>query len=447
MGTDGAVLTEEASVHVIQQPASSGTATPLAPAPSSLLSIYPIIIRATVLFSAFLVGILGALQAGINSACAKHFGGLFLVATVSSFVGGLLCLTVAVVIEQRLSGLSDARCLCWRRWPKSYHLVPGVLGVTFVTLSLSVTRVTGFALFFVLSCIGFLAMGLVIDHRGLFNAPRRAASIGRVIALVVACSGAAMSTASTLSLDSAQPPWLLAICSLLALCAGFLLPMQASINRDAASLLPSKLSASWWSFCGGTLAAVAALGIEVAISGPVSSESGASGAVSSSAWWMYTGGPIGAVYILSGIWGVGVVGVAAYFVALLCGQLAGAAVIDAIGAFGTNVATASPLRGIGIAIVVAAAFGMQLAGEKSFNACCRRLPADTTVTSTASEPLPPEPQLHDEPQLTSTTEANVAVESVDSIRGDIDGHPSPVTHTAESSSLVVPRRWGTRLLL
>jgi transporter family-2 protein len=51
-------------------------------------------------------------------------------------------------------------------------------------------------------------------------------------------------------------------------------------------------------------------------------------------WWAWIGGPLGAVYVAASIWAVPQVGVLTVVAAAVLGQLVGALVLDAVGAFG-----------------------------------------------------------------------------------------------------------------
>ena len=254
-----------------------------------------------------------------------------------------------------------ARCDClrWRQRPSWYHFLPGVFGATFVTASLSITVVIGYALYFVMTTAGFLVTSAIIDHRGAFGGAVRHMSWQRLFAILVAMAGAVMAVYDRLKTLSAAgtDPGLLALCIILSFFAGFLLPNQASINRQAAERLPSKLAASWWSFTCGCVTIAIALAAQLGIQSDRAAL--VPHAFTTSLWWHYMGGPLGVIYIASGIYLVRIIGSAPFFVALTCGQLATSAAIDATGALGAAVAPVTVVRGIGIALVMVAAGLMQ----------------------------------------------------------------------------------------
>jgi bacterial/archaeal transporter family-2 protein len=294
------------------------------------------------------------------------------------------------------SRLRGCGCLAWRVRPAWYMGLPGVLGATFVTASLSLTLVTGYSLYFVLTTAGFLVTSATLDHRGAFGGAVRRVTPQRLAAIALAMAGAVLAVwdrllqaaSSSSSLSSSTSPGLLAGCVVASLCAGLLLPLQASINRSAAERLPSKLAASWWSFSCGCAAIAVALAVQLGVQSDRAARVPA--AFAASEWWEYAGGPLGVIYIASGIYLVRVVGSAPFFLALTCGQLAASAAIDATGAIGTPVSPLTPLRGAGIGLVMVAAAAMQapevrwraLAARAGCGRCCqhpRRAPHDSVA--------------------------------------------------------------------
>ena len=78
----------------------------------------------------------------------------------------------------------------------------------------------------------------------------------------------------------------------------------------------------------------------------------------------YLGGAIGVVYVASTIFVTGAIGSSLYFVSLVCGQLAGSTLLDAVGPFGAPVIVAGGLRIAGIVLVLLSAAAMQLSPQQ-----------------------------------------------------------------------------------
>jgi bacterial/archaeal transporter family-2 protein len=316
----------------------------------------------------FVVGLLGALQGTFNTRAGAHFR-IQILGTAISFGGGLLLLTAGAAFEVWRSSSSSPTsaplpCLRWSRRPSPWLLLPGTLGVLFVTASIVLSAVVGYALFYVPAVVGQLVGAAAIDH--VTGRARLTARVALLLAL--AALGAALSVLDRLQNAGAaggaggDEGGVGAVVGsvLVALVVGSFMPGQATLNRRAAEILPSRLQATWWSFFTGTLSACVATGIQMAVQTDDTRRLWERTA--DSEWFMWFGGPLGVIYIASTIWCVGLLGAARYFVCLMGGQLCGAAILDAVGAFGSPVRPAGPARGAGIALVILAAAAIQLGG-------------------------------------------------------------------------------------
>ena len=301
------------------------------------------------------VGLAVACQVLLNSTLSAHFGlGIF--STAVSFGSGLAYLTAACALEARAAGLPFLR---WRERPRPALLLPGALGVAFVTCGNVLSPLAGYSLFWVCVVVGQLAMSAALDATGFSLAGRRIpVSAAKAALLALAAGGAAMAVAGGLGTAAGVSPGLLVACAAGSAAAGAVMPLQAALNRHAALLLPSRLAATWWSFFFGTLLSLAVLAISLGTAPAVAARFPVAFASSEFVW--YLGGAIGVVYVASTIFVTGHIGSSLYFVSLICGQLAGSAALDALGAFGTPAILAGPLRVAGIVLVLAAAATMQL---------------------------------------------------------------------------------------
>ena len=77
-------------------------------------------------------------------------------------------------------------------------------------------------------------------------------------------------------------------------------------------------------------------------------------------WWTLVGGAVGAIFVIGALIVAPKVGIAAFFVFVVLGQLLGAAAIDHFGAFGTTVSAITRPRAIGILLVAVGAAISQL---------------------------------------------------------------------------------------
>lgn len=291
------------------------------------------------------------MQAAVNTKAGAHFG-LSLVGPFFTFFIALVLLTVAAAIEARVMQIPF---LLWSARPQIHHLLPGLIGVAFVAGGVIVSAQVGAALFWIPLICGQLTASAVLDHFGLSTAggEKKPIDAFKSGALVLAVVGAVLSVAERLNAPGKLSPGVILAYEVAALIIGALTPVQAALSRAAVARLPSRLAATWWSFAVGLVSIAIALGAQAGI------ESAAAAAFSArfddSLWWYYTGGIFGVAYIGTTIFWAPRIGSARYFVALVSGQLAGSAAIDATGALGFAVTPLGPERGVGIALVLVAA--------------------------------------------------------------------------------------------
>lgn len=127
--------------------------------------------------------------------------------------------------------------------------------------------------------------------------------------------------------------------------AGVAATLQAPVNSALGRVAENSL-----------LAAAVSFGIGFCVLAVVVLATGGAGAVpklSGAAWWMFCGGALGAFYVWASLWGVPVLGVVTMVSALILGQMAGALVLDSVGAFGLPVRELSLPR-VAAAVLVAA---------------------------------------------------------------------------------------------
>ena len=128
-------------------------------------------------------------------------------------------------------------------------------------------------------------------------------------------------------------------------CGGMAVAIQPSINARLAQKVGSYES-SLISFAVGTLALL----LVVAISGR-----GTLRGVAAASWWELTGGLLGAFFVTLTIIAVPRLGTSAVMAAIITGQLAAGALLDHFGLFGLRHLPFTPLRCIGIFLLLAGA--------------------------------------------------------------------------------------------
>ncbi|RGP35233.1 DMT family transporter [Pseudotabrizicola alkalilacus] len=126
------------------------------------------------------------------------------------------------------------------------------------------------------------------------------------------------------------------------LVGGIAIAVQAPLNGALGRTLGAALPAAAVSFAVGFIA------LMVLSFATVGNPFGRLGAVP---LWQWAGGLLGAYYVWSVIWGVPTLGVVTAMAALILGQMAGALMLDAVGAFGVPVQPISLTRILAVVMV------------------------------------------------------------------------------------------------
>jgi len=136
---------------------------------------------------------------------------------------------------------------------------------------------------------------------------------------------------------------------------GMLLSLQPAINTAMARQLGSPLLASLCSI-------LISFGLLALVWMTLGGFSGNWSKIATLPWWVLVGGAAGACFVAGGVLIAPRIGLAMFFVCVVAGQLAGAALADAFGAFGGVERTISPYRVIGIVLVAVGAAVAQAGG-------------------------------------------------------------------------------------
>ncbi|MEO1681027.1 MAG: DMT family transporter [Pseudomonadota bacterium] len=126
---------------------------------------------------------------------------------------------------------------------------------------------------------------------------------------------------------------------------GLALSMQPAVNSATASVLTSAPAAATLSL---TLSALLVLALFFATGAPSTVSQ-----LTNLPWWSVLGGIIGAIFVAGSTFLIPINGAAVFFVCLIAGQLAGAVLIDAAGAFGLMQQTISLKKVAGLALAFA----------------------------------------------------------------------------------------------
>lgn len=138
---------------------------------------------------------------------------------------------------------------------------------------------------------------------------------------------------------------------LFAVVAGVFLPLQAGVNTRLAQFVGGPVRASTVSFGVGTIALLVVVALFYR-SGGVDARH--------APWWAWVGGFLGAFYVTATVVVPVRIGAAAFFGILVAAQLVMGVLIDRFGLVGFPERTTSPLRIVGVVLLVAGALLVRL---------------------------------------------------------------------------------------
>ncbi|WP_026895905.1 DMT family transporter [Clostridiisalibacter paucivorans] len=143
---------------------------------------------------------------------------------------------------------------------------------------------------------------------------------------------------------------------LLSLVSGFALTLQVGINGQLRFKMGNPILSSLISFSVGTLG-LAIVFLSAVLNG--SSALPTANHIKNTSWWMFTGGLLGAFYIFTTIFTSPKIGFANMFSLIICGQIILAVIFDHFGLLGNQVHSLSPLRVLGIILLVLGVYIIQ----------------------------------------------------------------------------------------
>ena len=302
-------------------------------------------------------GAAAAVQASVNA----RLGQIAVYATLStviSFCSGLAILTLLVGFElliARSRGTPKA-CFVWSERPHISLLLPGTLGVIFVSSTIFLTRFTGYSLFWVSVVTGQLSAAVVADARGWGVAVPLSFTRIRFVALALCATGVALTISEEVATPAATVGAVIGSC-IAGICVGTVTIVQSVLNRFASALLPSKLQATWMSFFFGLPSALLVFALQVAAMPSFIPD--VSPRLNAGRPFIWLGGALGVLYVFASIYVPSYIGTQAFAVSQILGQLVGAAVIDSMGLFETPVREITAVRVVGLLLIIIAAAALK----------------------------------------------------------------------------------------
>ena len=142
----------------------------------------------------------------------------------------------------------------------------------------------------------------------------------------------------------------------LSLVSGFAVTLQVGINGELRSKTGNPILSSLISFGVGTLGLAIVLLFTV-INGSTSLPTANN--IKNISWWLFTGGLFGAFYVFTTIFASPKIGFANMFSLVICGQIILAVIFDHFGLLGNQIHLLTPIRTLGIILLVLGAYIIQ----------------------------------------------------------------------------------------
>jgi bacterial/archaeal transporter family-2 protein len=309
-----------------------------------------------------LIGALLSVQVQMNSQASIHFK-IDIFGSFLTFIMATVILTVLVFIEKWYLlrvGIPQLPVLRWTKTPNIYNLLPGLLGVTYVTGTITISKYIGVSLMWIPVVVGQITCSILLDAFVGFNGVKNDITYQKGFSVILVFIGAVLSVLDSIlnNKGSTVHEGGFAACILAALFLGIIIPIQSYLNRDASLILPSRIQATWWSFFIGDIFVTIVFIIQMCINDEAANSFPAR--FRDSEPMIYFGGLLGSIFIASTIIVTAKIGVGPFFVCIVCGQLIGSAIIQSIGALNSKVVAIGTMRIIGIICVIAAAALQQL---------------------------------------------------------------------------------------
>ena len=266
---------------------------------------------------AMAAGALVALQSKVNAQLSDELGGSFEAAWISFFVGliavGIIAIAAPAVRRAlvRIPAIVRSRQLWW------WQLLGGVGGAWLVTTQGIVVPVVGVTLFMVSVVAGQVVGSLFVDRAGLSPAGVFTISLRRALAALLAVGAVILAAWPSLGVGGAS--WVL----LAAVVAGAGTAFQQAINSHVSVTTGQPFAATTVNFMVGLTALSLVVAVRSVFTGlPTGGLPGEP--------WLYLGGPIGVLFIALAAWAVKPLGVLAFALLAISGQLLGSVLIDFI---------------------------------------------------------------------------------------------------------------------
>lgn len=291
--------------------------------------------------SLFAGGLL-AVQAGANAQLSKATGSPFAATTLQLSVGTLALLVLAL-LTGTLTAVAALPHVPW------WHAIGGVASAFYVVSTILLFPRLGAIVSVGLFIAGQMLASFALDVSGLAGGTRRTIDAPLAIGMLAILAGAAIivkgQTGQPSQSVTGKAGWIV-----LALLAGAVLPVQGVVNGLLRHDLGAPFVVGAVSFLVATLAmAVALLFSATVLRAPAPTLQG----LPAMPWWGWLGGFAGAIYVTTVFTAIPVIGASAAVGLTVAGQQVASVFVDRHGWFRLPKRDVSPLRLLGVVLLLA----------------------------------------------------------------------------------------------
>ena len=268
---------------------------------------------------AFFTATLIAFQARVNGELSAKLGNPIQAATVSFSSGLIVIALIALTNKGMRQGLTAIKIGVKSGGLKRWNLFAGMLGGIFVAIQTNTVTVIGVAVYSVASIAGQTTSSLIVDAYGLSGGVRQKITFRRIFASIITVSAVLVSVWDRIEADDLSL-FPVALSGL----AGAIVGLQRALNGKINLYSGQHWTTSLLNFIMGTTFLVLLTLLLI----PTGRYEFAS--LPATPWWIYTGGVLGVIYIAYSSSIVQQLGVLAYTLLSVGGNLFGALLIDLV---------------------------------------------------------------------------------------------------------------------
>lgn len=297
-------------------------------------------------------GILLPIQTSVNTKLSDRMGSSFGSTLMSFIISGLSCIVFILIfnhnLAMKLPALAQDPAWVW---------LSGIFGVICVAGSIVAMPKIGSVQTVIMTVLGMLVTGLVIDHFSLFRSMENPLTAARLIGAIIVLAGVLIvvavgkkSSSDTVT-SNALRQWLFRI---IAICAGAASACQTAINGYVGAVLESPFKAALLANIVGVIFLIVLI-LVTRSKFQLRNQTG-----TKFPWWIWIGGIIGTLFMVANVYLAQTIGTGMAVILGLIGQMAGSLVLDTAGLMGVSKKALTPNRVIGLVVMIVGAIIMQM---------------------------------------------------------------------------------------